>query len=115
MKFSSWQLVGFSFSFGVLVTIVSAFLGNQYVVQTYLVGALYSFSGYIFLEWGIENMGSIFWEDGEEPQKVELWMHVTAPLTPVIAVIAVIVSSIGFCGSCLKYQYDKAVGHVKTG
>jgi drug/metabolite transporter (DMT)-like permease len=113
MKLSFWQEVCFSITFGVLVAIGSMFWGKEYFAWAYLVGALYSLLGYNLLEWCIENLGSLFWEEDEMPKKVRPWMHGAAPISPVVAVIVVSAIGIGFGWAYLKYEYDKLVGHVK--
>ena len=111
MKFSFWQLVGYSFGFGVLVAIVSAFLGNEYIPWAYLAGALYSLFGYIFLEWCIENLCSFFWDEDEMPSEPTPWMYVCAPFCPVALLIGAVV---GTCISCIMYMCQMTLGRSKS-
>lgn len=103
--------MGFSFSFGVIIAIVAAFLGYLYVVQTYLVGALYSLWGYVFFESCVENLGSLFWEEDEMPSEPAPWMYVFAPFCPIVLLIVVVACMII---GCIMYMCMSVFGHTKS-
>ena len=114
MKLIFWQKLLYSASVGAVCAICSIFLRAEYVALVYFVGVLYSFFGYIILEWCIGNLGSLACEEDEMPRETSLWMHALVMIWPATLIIGLYVIGGIFTGAWLKYKYDRVIGHIKT-
>ena len=112
---SFWEQQAYVAGVAVVIAVVVAFAGGKHhIVWAYLFGALYGMASYECWVFFLNNFGSMFYDEGEEPETLD-WRHgFIALLLPAGLSVALVVSTICFAIAWLWYLYDWTRGHYRT-
>ena len=99
------------------IAVIVAWLtvGREFTVVVFFAGQLYGFAVYELWLLFLNNFGSMFFEEGEEPETLDWRQGCIALFLPFGFLMAMVVITICFAIAWIWHLKDMVLGRIKTG